>query len=190
MTNCPNCGKILRRDIENVYEIDDTKYFDLSLQCEGCNYHKPLTVSRKKTIPRAPDAVTEMAASLKLRQYMPTRKEAFPPLQFVRGETLKKTLNPFKHIRGASIYVGAILLGLFIEIAGLYFEGQMRAVQIDPFAGFILSLLIFIFGPILIVGSAVYYLTKDRLKAILLGSIAVPLTIIILAKLRLDTWGI
>jgi hypothetical protein len=190
MTLCPTCRKPLRKEIENVYEINDTKYFDLRLECSSCNYSKPVTVKRKAPVPKAPDTVTEMTASLKLRQYMPERKEGQRPKPKVIGESIKKALNPFKNVRELAIYGGAIILGISIEIAGLYFEGYLRTLQIYPLVGFLISLLIFVFGPIIIVGSAVYYTTRDKLKALLLGSIAVPLTIILLANLRLETWGV
>ncbi|HDH28339.1 MAG TPA: hypothetical protein ENH13_04330 [Euryarchaeota archaeon] len=103
---------------------------------------------------------------------------------------MKTAFNPVKQGRDLIIYGGAIILGLGIELVGFYFEGSLQTIRIDPLAGFLLSLLIFIFAPILIVGSAVYYVTRDRLKAVLLGSIAVPLTIIILANLRLEQWGL
>jgi hypothetical protein len=192
MTECPNCKSLLRKEIEKVYEIDDVKYFDLRLECDACGFSKPATVSRKNAVPKAPDATTEMAASLKLREYMPRRKEGgeAKPRVRIKGESLKKMFSPIKHTKKIFIYGGAVLLGLAVEIGGLYFESYLRTIRADPLVGFLISLLIFIFGPILIVGSAVYYLTGDRLKAILLGSIAVPLTIILLANLRLEQWGL
>jgi hypothetical protein len=192
MTACPNCQSNLRKEIEKVYEIDDVKYFDLRLECDACGFSKPATVSRKNLVPKAPDATTEMAASLKLREYLPRRKEGKEAKQSVRimGESLYKMFSPIKNSKNLIIYGGAVLLGLAVEIGGLYFESYLRTIRADPLVGFLLSLLIFIFGPILIVGSAVYYMTGDRLKAILLGSVAVPLTIIILANLRLEQWGL
>jgi len=191
MTKCQQCQAELKKEIEKVYEIEDVKYFDILLVCGNCGFQKPLTVSRKNPIPRSPDAATEIAASLKFRDYLPLRSErALRMRKKPVGESLKTAFNPGKHGRDLLIYGGAILLGLGIELVGFYFEGNLRTVRIDPLAGFLLSLLIFIFAPILIVGSAVYYVTRDRLKAVLLGSIAVPLTIIILANLRLDQWGI
>lgn len=191
MKACPKCGsKKVKRELENVYEIDDMTYFDYRLVCEDCVYTKPITVSRKKPVPKAKDAVTEMAASLKLRQYMPERKEAPLPKRRIDGLPLRRAFSPFQHSKEIFIYGGAIILGLAIEIGGLYFEQYLRSVQINPLVGFFISLLVFVFGPIVIVGSMVYYTTKDRLKAILLGSMAVPLTIILLSKLRVDTWGV
>ena len=190
MTACPKCGNIdVKREVENVYEIDDTKYFDIRLICDRCGLSKPVTMSRKNPVPKARDEVTEMVASLKLRPYLPERKEA--PLQ-KSSEAIepKRKVSPSTHAREVLLYGGAVLLGLGVEIAGLYFESYLGNVRIHPLAGFLMSLLIFVFGPLLIVGSVVYYVTKDRLKAVLLGSIAVPLTIVLLAKLRLGTWGV
>jgi hypothetical protein len=190
MTLCPKCKKKLKKEIENVYEIDDTRYFDLRFICQNCNYSQVATVKRESPVPKAPDAVTEMTASLKLREYMPKRKEPTHQKPVIKGEPLRKALKPFKDSKDALLYLGAIGLGVAIEIIGLYFESYLRELQIFPLVGFLLSLFIFVFGPLLIVGSVVYYTTKDWLKAILLGSIAVPLTIILLANLRLEAWGL
>lgn len=192
MTECPNCQSNLRKEIEKVYEIDDVKYFDIRLECDSCGFSKPATISRKNPVPKARDTATEMTASLKLREYMPGRKEEekAKPRVRIRGESISKMFSPIKNSKNIFIYGGAVLLGLAVEIGGLYLQNYLRTIRVDPLFGFLLSLLIFIFGPILIVGSAVYYVTGDRLKAILLGSIAVPLTIIILANLRLEQWGL
>ncbi|GBE18948.1 hypothetical protein BMS3Abin16_01558 [archaeon BMS3Abin16] len=191
MTECPQCQAVLSKEIEKVYEIGDVKYFDIRLNCTHCGFQKPLTVSRKNPVPRAPDAATEIAASLKFRDYLPRRIERQSRKGKKRsGDLMKTAFNPVKQGRDLIIYGGAIILGLGIELVGFYFEGSLQTIRIDPLAGFLLSLLIFIFAPILIVGSAVYYVTRDRLKAVLLGSIAVPLTIIILANLRLEQWGL
>ncbi|MFQ5887333.1 MAG: hypothetical protein ACE5HY_01395 [Candidatus Hydrothermarchaeales archaeon] len=191
MKACQKCGsKKVKRELENVYEIDDTTYFDYRLVCEDCLHTKPITVSRKNPVPKARDAATEMAASLKLRQYMPKRKEAPLPKRMIDGLSLKRAFSPFQHSKEIFIYGVAVIAGLAVEIGGLYFERYLRSIEIDPLVGFIMSLLIFIFGPIIVAGSIVYYATRDRLKAILLGSMAVPLTIILLAKLRVDTWGV
>ncbi|RMF89164.1 MAG: hypothetical protein D6733_06910 [Methanobacteriota archaeon] len=188
MVACPRCGSSnVRKELEQVYEIDDTKYFDFRLVCDDCLYTKPFTASRKNPVPRARDAVTEMTASLKLRDYMPQRKEEpQPPVSkpVLEGLPLRAAFSPLRHSRELFVYGGAILLGLMIEIAGLYFESYLRALRIDPLVGFTLSLMIFVLGPIIIAGSLVYYVTRDRLKAILFGSMAVPLTIIILARIR------
>jgi len=191
MTKCPQCQAELSKEIEKVYEEGEVKYFDIRLDCGVCGFQKPVTVSRKNPVPRAADTATEIAAPLRFRDYMPSRREHLKKSgKRLHGDSLNEAFNPVKHGRDLIIYGGAILLGLGIELVGFYFESSLRTVRIDPLAGFLLSLLIFIFAPILIVGSAVYYVTRDKLKAVLLGSIAVPLTIIILANLRLEQWGL
>jgi len=190
MTDCPECSKPLKKEIENIYEIDNTKYFDINLKCDGCGYSNPLTVSREDPVPRAKDDLTEMTASLKLRGFMPDKQDDNLEFHTNLNEPVKRPLNLVQHIKEISVYTIAVLLGVAIEIGGLYFERYLRTVQIDPLAGFVVSLLIFVFGPIMIVGGAVYSVTHDRMKAIVLGAIAVPLTIIILSNLRLEAWGI
>jgi hypothetical protein len=193
MVKCPRCKSAnTKRELESVYEIDDTKYFDMLFICNDCLYTKPLTVERKSPIPKAKDAVTELAASLKLRPFMPKRKDDAPIIKErkIEGLPLGKVFNPLRHSKEIVLYGSAIMLGLVIEIAGLYFESYLRSVYIDPVVGFMISLMVFVFGPIIIAGGVVYYVTKDRLKAILFGSMAVPLTIILLAKLRSGTWGV
>jgi hypothetical protein len=184
MTECPNCGATLRQEVENVYEIDGTRYFDVRLMCDKCSYSKPSIIKRKSPIPKAADSATEMTASLKLREYLPERKEEETSKPTFDLEILK-ALNPFKNMREIITYGVAILLGLAVEIAGLYFERYMREIQLHPMAGFWISLLIFIFAPIIIVGTVMYYSTKDPMKSILLGAVSIPLTIIILANLPL-----
>ncbi len=191
MSRCPVCRGKLEKDIENVQEMGDSKQFDVRLSCPSCGYTKQLALARKNPIPRTQDKVAEMTAPLKLRQYLPERKLEKAPTSFrIKREPLTRMLSPLKRTKDLFIYGGAILLGVAIEIAGLYFESYLRMTYMNPSAGFFISLLIFVLAPITIVGAAVYYMTRDRLKAVLLGSFAVPLTIIILAKLRLDTWGL
>lgn len=194
MADCPTCGKVLKKDIENVYEIDGTRYYDVRLTCSECGYTKPLTISRKDPLPKAQDSATELTASLRLREYLPDRGiDKTGPRSLEKPSkraSLKEILQPLKHLKEITLYIFALGLGVFIELGGLYFESYLRTVRIFPYAGFVVSLLIFVFGPILIVGSLVYYVTRDRLKAILMGSIAVPLTIIIIANLRLEALGI
>jgi len=182
MKTCPDCGARLRRELERVYEIDDTTYFDLRFTCERCGHSSFKTVSRKSPVPKAGDMSTELTASLKLREYMPERKAAVEREAPSRGSAA--TLLSARR-REALIYLAAVALGVAVEVAGLQFEVYLKALRIDPLAGFVTSLLIFVFAPLVIAGAAVYYATGDRLKALLLGSLAVPLTIILVAKLGL-----
>jgi hypothetical protein len=190
MTLCPNCSHKLRKDIENVYEIDDVKYFDLKLICDKCGYTKPATVTRKDPLPKSPNLATEMAASIRLRDYLPERRKPIIQKPPIEGESLRKIFNPLRNLREIFVYAIALIVGLIIEIGGLFFESYLRTLVIYPLVGFVVSLLIFVLGPILIVGGMVFYATRDWLKAILFGSISVPLSIIIIANLRLDVWGI
>ena len=184
---CSNCGgRKVRRDLENVYEIDDKRYFDMRFTCEECGHASYVTTTRESEIPKPRDTVTAITAPIKLKEYMPERKreEHVRKRKFTVEGSLSKLLNPLHNLKEMMIYVGAIILGVALELGGLYFERYLVDIRIDPLTGFVISLLIFVLGPIMIVGSAVYYVTKDRLKAILLGSMAVPLTIIVLSKMR------
>ncbi len=184
---CSNCaGRKVRRDLENVYEIDDKRYFDLRFTCEECGHTSFVTTTREHALPKPRDTVTGLTAPIKLKEYLPEKKteESVRKRKFTVGESLFKLFNPLRNLKEMTIYAGAIILGVAIELGGLYFERYLVDIRIDPLTGFVISLLIFVLGPIMIVGSAVYYVTKDRLKAILMGSMAVPLTIILLSKMR------
>ncbi len=186
MNSCPRCkSKNLRKELENVYEIEGTKYFDYNIICMDCLHRQSFTTARKSPVPKAKDKITAMTASIKLRKYFPERGEPLKRKRF-EGLSLRKVFSPFKHLKEILLYSFAIFLGLLVEIGGIYFERYLIDIRIDPLAGFLLSLLIFLFAPILVVGSFVYYVTKDRLKAVLVGSAAIPLTIIFLSRTRLS----
>jgi len=192
MAECPKCNsKNVRREIENVYEIGDTTYFDYRIICDDCIHTEIVTVARKDPIPKARDDATGLAASLKLRDYMPERKESLLPRGGIRQSFMREIIEPLKdvkNIKEMAVYGGAVLAGLGVQIAGAFFERYLRVSAIDPLTQFVISLMIWVFGPILVAGWIVYRRTGDRMKAILIGSLAVPLNIIILPYLRVEQW--
>lgn len=192
MAECPKCkSKNVRRELENVYEIGDTTYFDYRLICDDCIHTEIVTVARKDPIPKARDDATGLAASLKLRNYLPDRKETLLPREGIKESILREFIDPLrdvKNIKEMVAYGVAVLAGLGVQIAGAFFEKYLRVSEIDPFTQFVISLMIWVFGPIIVAGGIVYRVTGDRLKAILIGSLAVPLNIIILPHLRLEQW--
>lgn len=181
---CEKCGSTkVKRKLINITEAGNIKYFDVAFKCKACGYEKTLTVEKKSLIPKERDEVKALAKGLKLREYLPeeSKIEAMPYYeQETKGIKLSGML--ISSLKDIFIFIFAISIGFGVEIANIRLHNYLVALQVDPFVGFILQLVFFVFGPIAIAGYIIYKISRDLPKALFYAALAIPITIVLLAK--------
>lgn len=182
---CDKCGSTkVKRKLINITEAGNIKYFDVALECEACGYEKVLKVEKKSLIPKERDEAKSLAKGLKLREYLPEEKvEESMQFAYARETGAKLGEMLISSLKDILIFIFAIGVGLGVEIANIRLHNYLIAIQVDPFVGFILQLVFFVFGPIAIAGYIIYKVSKDLPKALFYSALAIPITIILLAKI-------
>lgn len=189
---CERCGsENVRKRLTNISESEGVRYFDIILICNSCGFSKTINLAKSPEIPKETDEAKTLAAGLKLSEYMPEASE----LEAEKAERIS-VFSAFKGLDAGKlgsavlggvkellVVVFALLLGVMVQIGNIRLHNYLLGLQVDPIVGFTLQLIFFIFGPIIIVGYIVYRFTKDLPKAIFLGALAVPVTIVLLELL-------
>lgn len=186
---CERCGsENVKKRLTNISESEGVRYFDIVLICNSCGFSKTINLAKSPEIPKEKDEAKALAAGLKLSEYIPEateleaeKTESFSIFSAFKGLNARKLFNSI--MGGAKeliVIVFALFLGVLVQIGNIRLHNYLTNLQVDPIVGFTLQLIFFVFGPIIIVGYIVYRVTKDLPKALFLGALAVPLTIVLL----------
>ncbi|MFQ6135969.1 MAG: hypothetical protein ACE5PM_02185 [Candidatus Hydrothermarchaeales archaeon] len=187
---CPVCGsRKIRKKVLGSGEHDLVKYLEVKLVCRVCGHSEVRKVARRlqkrRYISKKMRSI-DVASSTSIDE-QGSFKSHLPSLRrkWVDREDVTKA---FELLKRSLLYASAISLGVLIEYGGFELEKKMMAMELPAFIGFTISLIFFIFAPILIVGSIVYYLTKDLMRGVVLGALAIPVTLIIIYYSRRLPW--
>jgi|GEM_PF-2596602 len=189
---CERCGsENVKKRLTNISEDEGVRYFDIVLICNACGFSKTINLAKSPEIPKEKDEAKALAAGIKLREYIPeaSEPEAEKPERFTlfsafenmdRKKVLRTIAGGAKEI---FVVVSALFLGVLVEIGNIRLHNYLTGLQVNPFVGFILQLLFFIFGPLIIVGYPMYRVSHDLGKSLFLGALAIPVTIVLLARM-------
>jgi len=184
---CERCGsENVKKRLTNISESEGVRYFDIVLTCSSCGFSKAISLAKSPEIPKEKDEAKALATGLKLSEYFPEADEGELEKSLGSSGIFKEmsARKAFNAIMGSAkeffIVVFAIVLGVAVQIGNIRLHNYLIGLQVDPIVGFTLQLIFFVFGPVIVVGYVVHRVTKDLPKAIFLGALAVPITIVLL----------
>jgi hypothetical protein len=181
---CPNCGsEKVDKKVLDIHEKNYVKYLEVKLRCEICGHTDIREVARRpvKKIEEEPEIDIEPLVTVAETSVNIPYEE--------KKATISKLSMVFSNIKKTLFYLSALLLGILVEVFGIFLEQQMMILGLPAFIGFSISLIFFIVAPPLVVGAYFYFFKKDILKGLFLGALAVPLSMILIPYMRRFQWN-
>jgi hypothetical protein len=196
---CQKCGsRRVRRSVEESYE-NNVKSLKITITCEVCGQvesqkiratpQSPATMIDllKRRLKRAPpEEVGEEIVRAPAKEHLKSRLKRYDEERVVEASKDELMDREFvltsEQVKDVFVYVLAIIAGIGVEFGGFGLERLMISLNFPAAFGFKLSFIFFVFCPVLVTGSIVYFFTRDKLKAIVMGALVIPVFLIILRR--------
>lgn len=183
-TTCPKCGsKKIDKKALNIEKYDSVVYVDVKLSCNDCGHSeiRKLTKSSVKKLEDEPGIDIKPLVTAAEAPYISPEEEIILPRK--RGSKM------FGYIKLALFYLVALLIGIFVEVIGIFVERTMMMLEFPAVIGFTISLSFFVLAPILAVGAFVNFFRKKPFEGFFIGALAIPVTLIFIYYSRRFQWN-
>jgi len=184
-TTCPKCGsKKIDKKALNIEKYDSAVYVDVKLSCNDCGHSEIRKLTKKSSVKKLEDEpdidIKPLVAAAEATYHFPEDEIVSPKKQGSKiSGRIKLTL----------FYFVALLVGIFVEVIGIFVERTMMMLEFPAVIGFTISLSFFALAPILAVGAFVNFFIKKPFEGFFIGATAIPITLIIIYYSRKFQWN-
>ncbi len=181
---CSNCGnEQVNKKILGIHTNALVKYVEVKLNCNVCGNSEIRKIAKRspKKLYDEPDIDVKTIVDAAESPYVLPQDEI--TAQKKEGSKI------IGYIKLAIFYSIAIILGIFVQVIGIFVERTMMMLEFPAVIGFTVSLAFFLLAPIIVVGAFVYRIRNKPFEGIFLGALVIPITLFLIIYMRRLGWN-